>query len=250
MSIRLLQLRTHSVHIHRLESVEWSRTWAISHVWDNGVPCNLFVTGCTWASKAFSDVKRFQDMLKRVSQIVSKRDGEYVWIDAVCIDQESEADKQEQIPHMVDIFSRSVGTIAFGTLKPDHQFGELVHTYDDGKKAWVSNWFERVWTYQELQLPKLILFIFGDRIFTRNEVYLAILMMSPYLSSPHPRLSVQDVINCLSPKSKSNTQRALLQAGKRSSSVDVDKVYGVLGALVGRLENYVWTIASPEPAHY
>ncbi|KIJ15020.1 hypothetical protein PAXINDRAFT_169408 [Paxillus involutus ATCC 200175] len=148
-------------------------------------------------------------MLRRVAKVVSEHGGAYVWIDALCIDQESEDDKREQIPHMVDIFSRSAGTIAFGTLKPDYQFGELVHTYDDGKKAWVSNWFERVWTYQELQLPKEVLFLSGDRVFTRHE----------------------DVINGLSPKSKSNTQRALLQASKRNSSFDVDKVYGVLGAV-------------------
>ncbi|KAF9220300.1 hypothetical protein BS17DRAFT_787875 [Gyrodon lividus] len=235
MSIRLLQLQTRSVGVHPLENVEWSRVWAISHVWDNEGAHDLHVTGCTWSSTAFSHVARFEAMLRRVAEIVSERGGAHIWIDALCIDQKSEDDKREQIPHMVDIFSRSAGTIAFGTLRPDHQFGQLVHTYDDGKKAWVSNWFERVWTYQELQLPKEVLFVSGDRVFTRHEVYLAILMMSPYLSSPHPRLSVQEVINGLSPKSKSNTQRALLQASKRSSSFDVDKVYGVLGAVDGSL---------------
>ncbi|KAF8840582.1 hypothetical protein BDN67DRAFT_968265 [Paxillus ammoniavirescens] len=231
MSIRLLELHTRSVDRHPLETIEWTQVWAISHVWDNEEAHDLHVTGCTWSSTAFSHVARFEAMLRRVAKVVSEHGGAYVWIDALCIDQESEDDKREQIPHMVDIFSRSAGTIAFGSLKPDYQFGELVHTYDDGKKAWVSNWFERVWTYQELQLPKEVLFLSGDRVFTRHEVYLAILMMSPHLSSPHPRLSIQDVINGLSPKSKSNTQRALLQASKRNSSFDVDKVYGVLGAV-------------------
>lgn len=155
-------------------------------------------------------------------------------MDAICIDQDSEQDKREQIPHMVKIFRDSAGTVAFGKLTPDDEFSELVHTYetDSGeKKAWVNNWFERVWTYQELRLPQRILFLSGKKVFTGEEIYYAILIMSPFLSSPHQRLSVQSVLNGVSPRSKLNTQRALQQASARQSSIDVDKVYGVLGAV-------------------
>lgn len=155
-------------------------------------------------------------------------------MDAVCIDQDSDEDKREQIPHMVKIFRDSAGTIAFGKLTPEDEFSELVHTYDTDtgeKKAWVNNWFERVWTYQELRLPSKILFLSGEKVFTGEEIYYAILIMSPFLSSPHRQLSVQSVLNGLSPKSKLSTQRALQQASSRRSSIDVDKVYGVLGAV-------------------
>ena len=66
--------------------------------------------------------------------------------------------------------------------------------------------------------------------------------MSPYLTSRYqsppsrpndPHLSIQDVINTLSPSSRSNTQRSLMQTGKRGCSNDHihDKVYGILGIL-------------------
>ncbi|KAI6037973.1 hypothetical protein EDC04DRAFT_2699070 [Pisolithus marmoratus] len=235
MSIRLLHLSSGSISSYPIDSIRWETVWAISHVWDNqGTHILHGVKGCTWSSAAFSSPGRLLTVLERVSALVSHYKGEYIWMDAVCIDQDSEEDKREQIPHMVKIFRDSAGTIAFGTLTPDDEFSELVHTYDTDtgeKKAWVNNWFERVWTYQELQLPKKLLFLSGKNVFTREEIYYAILIMSPFLSSPHRRLPVQSVLNGLSPKSKVNTQRALQQACSRQSSIDVDKVYDVLDTL-------------------
>ena len=200
--------------------------------------------GVSWKSKAFSSENRFNIMFEKTRQIVEARGAEYVWIDAACIRQDREEEKKEQVPFMGTIYSKSAGCVAFGTLSPEDRFVEIVSTYDDGRKAWVCNWFERVWTFQELQLPKVLLFVSGDHVLTRDEIYLSILMMSPYLTSRcrsppspsrfnDPHLSIQDVINTVSPLSRSNTQRSLMQTSKRGCRKDQinDKVYGILGVL-------------------
>jgi hypothetical protein len=240
--IRLIHLKTHTVSWHEVDAISWDKVWTISHIWDTGGETTIPLRGVSWKSTSFSSENRFNVMFEKNRQIVEARGAEYVWIDAACIHQDKEEEKNEQVPLMGTIYSKSAGCVAFGTLSPEDRFIEIASTYDDGRKAWVCDWFERVWTFQELQLPKVLLFVSGDHILTRDEIYLSILMMSPYLTSRHqspssrpndPHLSIQDVINTLSPLSRSNTQRSLMQTSKRccNSHHLNDKVYGILGVL-------------------
>jgi hypothetical protein len=240
--IRLIHLKTKAVYWHAVDAISWDKVWTISHIWDRGGKTPIPLGGVSWQSKAFSSENRFNVMFEKTRQIVEARGAEYVWIDAACIRQDKEEEKEEQVLLMGTIYSKSAGCVAFGTLSPEDRFVEIASTYDDGRKAWVCDWFERVWTFQELQLPKVLLFVSGDHILTRDEIYLSILIMSPYLT-PHyrsapfrpndPHLSIQDVINTLSPLSRSNTQRSLMQTSKRGCRKNQinDKVYGILGVL-------------------
>ena len=130
---------------------------------------------------------------------------------------------------MGTIYSKRAGAVAFGMLSPKNRLVQVISTHDGTRKACVCDWFERVCTFnQELQLPKVLQFVSGDHILARDEIYLSILMMSPYyLASPQqspssrpngPHLSIQDVVNALSPLSRSNTQRALMQTNRRGCS--------------------------------
>lgn len=239
--IRLIALKERTVDWHEVKGIPWDRVWAISHVWDRGREITIPLKGVSWRSTSFSSVHRFSAVFERTCQIIEPRGAEYVWMDAACIDQCGHGDKEEQVPFMGTIYSESAGSIAFGTLTSDDRFVQIVSTYNDDRNAWVCDWFERMWTFQELRLPKLQLFVSGDHVLTRDEVHLSILMMSPYLTSPHlpspscpndPTLSIQDVLNSLSPSSFA-TQRSLMQTSKRSCSISYihDKIYGVLGLL-------------------
>ncbi|KAG9309981.1 hypothetical protein JVU11DRAFT_10015 [Chiua virens] len=240
--IRLIHLKSRSVRQYAVDDVLWGKVWAISHIWDRGGETTIPLEGILWKSSSFSSESRFNLMFEKARQIVEARGGEYVWLDAACIHQEDENDKKEQVPCMGVIYSKSAGTVAFGALSPENRFVPIASTYDNGRKAWVCDWFERVWTFQELQLPKVLLFVSGGQVLTRDEIYVSILLLSPYLTSYRqsppslsndPHLSIQDVINTLSPLSRTNTQRALMQTSRRGcSSWHIhDKVYGILGVL-------------------
>ena len=245
--IRLIDLKTQTVEWHKVDNLSWDKVWTISHIWDGGnTSIRIPLGGVSWESNSFSSEQRFNLVFERTRQIVEPRGAEYVWIDAACIHQgpgaheEDELGREGQIPGA--IHRMSAGCVAFGKQTPEDRFVEIISTYDGGRKAWVCSWFERVWTFQDLQLPKVLLFVSGDHVLTRDETYLFILMTSPYLTSPHQsppsrpndiHISTQDVVNALSPLSKSNTQRSLMQTGKRGCSADFvnDKVYGILGIL-------------------
>ncbi|KAF8550969.1 hypothetical protein OG21DRAFT_1513387 [Imleria badia] len=245
--IRLIDLKTQTVDWHQVDTLSWDKVWTISHIWDRGnISTRIPLGGVSWVSNSFSSDRRFNLMFEKTREIVEEHGAEYVWIDAACIhqgtDEEEELERKEQIPLMGTIYGMSAGCVAFGKQTSEDRFVEIASTYDDGRKAWVCSWFERVWTFQELQLPNVLLFVSGDHVLRRDEVYLSILMASPYLSSPRQsppslpndtHILTQDVVNALSPLSKSNTQRSLMQTSKRGCSADYinDKVYGILGVL-------------------
>ncbi|KAN0087786.1 hypothetical protein V8E55_006407 [Tylopilus felleus] len=222
-SIHLIHLQSKSVSSHLVDAISWDKVWTVSHIWDKGGETLIPLKGVSWRSTAFSSANRFTVIFEKACQIVEAYDAEYIWMDTACIDQGGEDEKKEQVPFMATIYSQSAGSVAFGTLTPDGQFGQIAYTYEDGQKAWLCSWFERVWTYQELQLPKVLLFVSGNHVLRRDEVHLSILLI----------LSIHDVLNALSRTSYTNTQRSLMQTSKRgcSSCHIQDKVYGILGVL-------------------
>jgi len=159
------------------------------------------------------------------------------------------------------IYSKTAGCVAFGTLTSDDDFVEIAFPRkDDAQKATTFDWMERVWTLQELQLPKQVLFVSGDRVISRDEAYFTILMMSPYFTTPNPPLpsdfknpnisciQTQDVVNALSPMTKTETLRSLMQSSLRGCSMIGDKVYGILGMLTPPMSglNVNYTLTLPQ----
>lgn len=228
--IRLYNILLREIEVHAIKEVEWSKVWAISHVWDNLNSTSAGIKGCTWESTAFSDVAKCRLLIERASKEAISRGGTYLWMDSICVNQECKKEKEEQIPHMRKIFSESLGTIAFGPVS--NKFSSVLD------QDWVNVWFERVWTYQEMQLPKTLIFVSEDKVFTRRELYWLVLLASPYLN----RKNINDILNGMSRGAMLSTNRALIQANKRSSSLPIDKIYGVLAAMDqhnDKIKNYI-----------
>ena len=255
--IRLVDVKTRKVDWHDVATLPWDGIWTISHIWDKPSEepkITIPLDGISWKSDSFSTIERFELMFKKALQVVEPYNAKYVWFDTACINQEDneereDSEKKVQIPFMGTVYSQSAGSVAFGTLTTNNQFVEIVSTHDDGQKAWVCDWFQRVWTFQELQLPKKLFFVSGEQVLSRDQVYFRLLMMSPYLTSPvsstpspnfalDPNISYvhsHDVLNALSPLSKFNVQRSLMQTSKRGCRRLSDKVYGILGILPEQL---------------
>ncbi|KAG6369835.1 hypothetical protein JVT61DRAFT_13392 [Boletus reticuloceps] len=245
--LRLINLEKSSVDWHDLAGLDWDEIWAMSHLWDRSKPpakTKLPLQGVTWESASFSSVERFKLMYDKTREIVKPRGAKYAWLDAACINQDDAKEKAEQMTLMGTIYSETAGCVAFGTLTSDDHFVEIAFPRkDDAQKATTFDWMERVWTLQELQLPKQVLFVSGDRVIPRDEAYFAILMLSPYFTTPNPTLpsdfknsnvsciQTQDVVNALSPMTKTETIRSLMQSSLRGCSMVQDKVYGILGML-------------------
>lgn len=221
-NIRLYNIRLNVVEVHAICDVKWSKVWAVSHVWDNVEDTESNIHGCTWKSKAFSNEGKCKLLINKASEEAERRGGCYIWMDSICINQDQEytEEREEQILHMRTIFSESSGTIAFGPII-NNKFSAIID------HDWVNVWFERVWTYQEMQLPKKLIFVSEDKVFTFRELYWLILLSSPYLN----KKNINDTLNGMSRGAMLSTDRALIQANKRQASKHVDKIYGVLGAM-------------------
>ncbi|KAF2731845.1 HET-domain-containing protein, partial [Polyplosphaeria fusca] len=87
-----------------------------------------------------------------------------IWVDAICINQNDDAEKSHQIPLMGDIYSKATSTCIWlgeGTAGTDRAMQYLatagavapVYTTTSDLAALLSReWIQRVWTYQEILL--------------------------------------------------------------------------------------------------
>jgi hypothetical protein len=107
----------------------------------------------------------------------------YLWIDSICIVQNSEADKSQELSKMAAIFANSQITIA-GPAATDSQKSFLDRRVSDHvqvghpgqnlylRKALDQDWediqnstlAQRAWTFQEIQLSKRMLYFLPERL--------------------------------------------------------------------------------------
>ncbi|MCO5590410.1 hypothetical protein L7F22_044379 [Adiantum nelumboides] len=78
---------------------------------------------------------------------------EYVWFDALCINQTQESEKSHEINNMGGFFSLSKGSYVLS-----HGFGNANALWGDSPGA-LPRWFTRVWTFQEFLLPQRVSFL-------------------------------------------------------------------------------------------
>jgi hypothetical protein len=194
--IRLLTITyvegTIELQTHRFELAEDLEYNAISYVW-GAAPASVTVM-CN--NKPLAITPTALQMLQYLCQDQTKTVQSKIWIDAICINQEDADEKSTQIPLMRDIYSRAATVIVWmgpSTSETDSFFAEF---QDVGKKSKVwrslfaadpdcrdpdkeerpcneafwkglsqllnSEWFTRLWTFQEVILPPKAILLCGD----------------------------------------------------------------------------------------
>lgn len=185
---RLLEVRDDKVHIYE-SSNEKGRYATLSHRW--GTSETMLCTTTTNIARFEKQIqwdllpRNFQDAIKFVRSL----DLDYIWIDSLCIIQDSALDWQEQSAQMAAIYQHSYVTIAAAiTAQPSDGFftkeGDKKHlayrtpgnvTYE-GREYPVycrieldhrSNelpLYERGWVYQERLLSPRIIHFVGEEL--------------------------------------------------------------------------------------
>ncbi|KAJ7524936.1 hypothetical protein O6H91_17G028500 [Diphasiastrum complanatum] len=87
---------------------------------------------------------------------ILRADGvENVWFDALCINQADVKERSREIKHMGSYYSRSLACYVW-----THGVGQGFNLWSEKEgRACLPRWFSRVWTFQELLLPKNIIFV-------------------------------------------------------------------------------------------
>jgi Heterokaryon incompatibility protein (HET) len=112
--------------------------------WFNGRPILSKPYGIDWDIYLCSEGDF--DRVVRDAESIGFR---YVWIDCLCINQNSTKDKEEEIPNMGDYYRNCDVCMVY----PDG-----LSNHPDIRNRPLPRWFKRVWTLQETVLPKRIVF--------------------------------------------------------------------------------------------
>jgi hypothetical protein len=171
----------HGFSVKHIGAVYTQEYWAVSYEW--GTVTKETDYDCGWLvpekhTNAVGDIVRL---------IHSKMECHALWMDALCVDQSSDDDKEAQIPLMGKYYNSCAGTVVklTGTYEVEFialealadsigifvdelretRFGDLkdvdMHKNLDDVLLAVSricddSWFTRVWTMQEYVLPKKV----------------------------------------------------------------------------------------------
>ncbi|KXJ86962.1 heterokaryon incompatibility protein-domain-containing protein [Microdochium bolleyi] len=140
-----------------------------------------------------------------------------LWIDAICIDQGSVGEKNQQVPLMGEIYSLATRTVIWlgaggpgdaRTLSRARTVGKLVYfrtmpgysALSDTEKAWArkllsqeeiqrigricqSDWFQRIWTVQEYLLAEDAVFMVGRSECPTSQLYTYFIIGEALLTS-------------------------------------------------------------------
>ncbi|KAF2134979.1 HET-domain-containing protein [Dothidotthia symphoricarpi CBS 119687] len=186
--IRFLEIRQKSVRLRELQ--QSARYACLSHCWGSGQEITKTVEENIQQHEEkgiMLDVlpKTFRDAV----QICQKLGIGYVWIDSLCIIQNSPSDWAYQASRMADVYQNAFVTIAAtasakptqGCFKETHRVyqGEILPGYEDlhvrlrtpDRRFWQDNdmrkdypLLERGWTFQELSLSSRIVHFCADEV--------------------------------------------------------------------------------------
>lgn len=112
----------------------------ISYRWGDNKTCKSWKFKMDMKDKTVTSISL--EKLKILSDLILKINIQYIWIDALCIDQENNNEKIEEINKMWKIYKNSICVIAVPILGYD--------VFDKNNyKKYIIDWANRTWIFQE-----------------------------------------------------------------------------------------------------
>jgi hypothetical protein len=132
----------------------------LSYVWGDEQPGEWILVN----DKKFWARQNLFDFLNSASGLVEMQ-SKWIWIDAICIDQENFKEREHQVQQMGHIFSQATTVVSW--LGNDHAIARFLHfaqtgtyQYEWGRHSFNrSPYWDRAWTTQEVALARRISFM-------------------------------------------------------------------------------------------
>jgi hypothetical protein len=196
--IRLLSIGTGSEELHIIHtSLNTAPSYSsVSYSWnDQQRNHDLHVDG--------HNLKVIDNLRIGLPHLIEQASTQFLWIDAICIDQENDGEKTVQIPLMREIYTRCQECLVWlgeGTPEADIAMDAIPRiaqqlTLHDAAEVWKMEgiavrspevldsslwkgfvnffsrpWFGRVWTFQECVLPDDVFFLYGNKVLAFKDV--------------------------------------------------------------------------------
>lgn len=174
------------------------------------------------------------NLAEALQQIRRPHESRNIWIDAVCINQEDQTEREQQVRMMSVIYSKAVGVLVWLGCPPDYKEAELhfeeiidAERYKRPNpaafgKVYDLEWFSRVWVIQEALLARDAIFIWGPFTAHRSSMLQEYRRMRPSSSG--------SVTHWFFFKSFSLRFLEMLQHTRSLHCIDPrDRVYALLG---------------------
>lgn len=137
-------------------SYTWGNQEYDQTIWCNGVPLPV-TKNCKRALRALRARRRASDEYPEAE----RKGHQYVWIDAICINQEDSNERSAQVANMADIFRNAYGTVIYLGSCP-MRF-TLRGRKIDQTVLFKHAWFKRTWIIQEIMSSLTLSVLFDGK---------------------------------------------------------------------------------------
>lgn len=143
-----------------------------------------------------SNLKAIRNIMLGLPHLIENAHTNYLWIDAICINQSNDDEKGYQVPLMKEIYTRCKECLVWlGDGTPESDFAidaipKIVQRFStqDPAEVWTAEgigttsdnvlqlplwkgltelfsrpWFKRLWTFQEAVIPAVVVFLCGSK---------------------------------------------------------------------------------------
>ncbi|KAH7317428.1 heterokaryon incompatibility protein-domain-containing protein, partial [Rhexocercosporidium sp. MPI-PUGE-AT-0058] len=212
--------------------------YTLSYVWgENRKDCSILVNGTRLLV-----TKSLLAALKRM-RAIKERDSIFVWVDAICINQREDKERNHQVGLMGKIYSSCKEVLFWMGEHESSALATMEHLCN-------NSWFRRIWVVQEsvlapsatvlvgpISLPLKVLVAAGDNLRSHTtKGCCATSTSSAYMDRGTIRTFLDNIDEILFFKNEikfdSNEMslfRICLDLSQREATEDIDRVYGCLG---------------------
>jgi len=161
----------------------------------------------------------------------------YLWMDQLCINQHSTAEKNLEVPKMRQYYNQATATLIAidGEIGERNNMGDLGWTGNIIEQIVISPWFTRAWTFQEGLLSKQTIFMFDDGLVDGRDLARAWAGMQDSDTLNHTTIFSTPLGWSLGSKQADTINLGLSSALEsikhRQQTVPLDGVYSILGLL-------------------
>lgn len=227
------------IHVNNLRSLP--SFFAVSYTWadddgDDRKLAQIFIH-----NKTFRVTKNCDTVLRRLREWSANV---YVWIDAVCIDQDNDMERGHQVKLMPQIYHQARKVFVYVGEHDDESHKAIMDLNIPGQNPvflgtkWRAMWraistrkyFTRLWIIQEIALARRAIVFCGDSFFDWKDITSHNTIDIERQNEHHSVLRLDHSLF-----TKPDIELFVLDCGKPARAKDPrDKVYGLLGLLPAR----------------
>ena len=167
-------------HLPLASRERWSYE-ALSYTWGDSTSTELIYCRYDDTADARTVLRVTRNCANALRRLRRPSESRCLWVDAICINQADEKDKEDQVKKMKLLYSMASRVIVYLASPASESLESVQSAVEilDYTQLFSNPWFNRVWILQEVMFAKDILVYYQDRAFSWDRLMEYSMVVNP-----------------------------------------------------------------------